>query len=653
MNFWARQAEARQRSRWLIALFIAAVLGIVLAVNFVVLSLFALLDAGQPVVADSLWLARHPQAAVITTLVVLAIIGIANLYKTMSLSTGGGAVARALGGLRVQADTSDPLQQRLVNVVEEMAIASGVPVPAVYVLEQEEGINAFAAGHTPANAAIAVTRGALQNLSRAELQGVIGHEFSHILNGDMRLNIRIMGLLFGLLVIAIAGRTVSWYAPRQSDSRRGSGSLLIIAGVLVMALGYVGVFFGRLIQAAVSRQRELLADASAVQFTRDTTGLRDALLKIGSVRGSRIRHPDAEEVAHMLFAPGMTRWFATHPPLLARIRALDAGFDPAQFDNLRLEVKPQPLGVVEVVSKDRLPRSFYTGQITAHRSVPLQPAALPGLVGNPGVREVAEARALREALSDKYAGDEGDHLARATALLFALALDTAPTVRSQQLQKVRASFGTRLETHIVEQGARIARLDNGLHLALLGEIVPVLRQLPTTGRRRILDCLGALCRTDGITSVFEYAVCTLARCYIGESLDPKYGARPVQLADTGPELQILLSTLAAQGHAKPEAAEQAFTAGMTQLGLTQAPAFSPVPGWSGALDRALRCLDGLPPAEKARLVEAMGTTVVHDGQVMRTEAELLRAICAVLHCPLPPLVAQDGPYLPSSPSGGI
>jgi Zn-dependent protease with chaperone function len=651
MNFWARQAEARRRSRWLIVIFTAAVLAIVLAVNFVVLSLFALLDAGQPVVADSLWLARHPQAAVITTLVVLAIIGIANLYKTMALSAGGGAVARALGGMRVQADTGDPLQQRLVHVVEEMAIASGVPVPAVYVLEQEDGINAFAAGHTPANAAIAVTRGALQNLSRAELQGVIGHEFSHILNGDMRLNIRIMGLLFGLLVIAIAGRTVTWHAPRQSDSRRGGGGLLIVAGVLVMALGYVGVFFGRLIQAAVSRQRELLADASAVQFTRDTSGLRDALLKIGSVRGSRIRHFDAEEVAHMLFAPGMTRWFATHPSLLARIRALDPGFDPTQFDNLRLEVKAQPLGVVEVVSQDRLPRSFHTGQVTGHRSVPLQPADLPGLVGNPGIREVAQARALRESLGDKYAGDDGDHLARATALLFALVLDAAPAIRSQQLQKVRASFGTRLETHIIEQGDRIARLDTGLHLALLEEIVPVLRQLPATGRRRILDCLVALCRTDGITSVFEYAVCTLARSYIHESLEPKRRASPVTLAHAGAELQIVLSTLAAQGHAKPEAAAQACNAGMTHLGLV--PAYSPVPGWSGALDRALRCLDGLPPAEKARLVEALGMTIVHDGQVMRTEAELLRAICAVLHCPLPPLVERPATYLPSSPSGGI
>jgi Zn-dependent protease with chaperone function len=641
MNFWARQAEARQRSRWLVWIFIAAVLAIVLAVNFVVLSLFALFDAGQPIVADTVWLARHPLAAISTTLVVLAIIGIANLYKTMSLAAGGGAVARSLGGMRVQADTTDPLQQRLVHIVEEMAIASGVPVPSIYVLEHEEGINAFAAGHTPANAAIAVTRGALQNLNRAELQGVIGHEFSHILNGDMRLNIRIMGLLFGLLVIAIAGRTVSWYAPRQSGNRRGSGGLFILAGVLVMALGYIGVFFGRLIQAAVSRQRELLADASAVQFTRDTTGLRDALLKIGNVRGSRLRHPDAEEVAHMLFAPGMTRWFATHPPLLDRIRALDPAFDPAEFDNLRLEVKPQPLGIVEVVSNDRLPRSFYDSTIPAHRSMQLEPAALAGLVANPGLREVTHAATLRESLTDSFDGDGGDHIARATALLFALVLDAAPAVRDNQLQKLRTNFGTGLEARVIGQRERIAGLRTGLHLALLGKIVPVLRQLPATTRRQILDCLAELCRMDGMTSVFEYAVCTLARSYIGESLEPRRVARRVNFAATVAELQILFSSLAAHGHLQPEAAEQAYAAGMTHLGLAQTPPFNPVPGWSGALDRALRCLDGLPPAGKARLIEALGITVVHDGQVMRTEAELLRAICAVLHCPLPPLVAQD------------
>lgn len=640
MNFWARQAEARQRTRWLVAVFLAAVFTIVVAVNFVVLSIFALLDAGQPVMTDTLWLARHPRATVITTLLVLAVIGIANLYKTMSLAAGGGAVARSLGGLRIQADTRDPLQQRLLHVVEEMAIASGVPVPSVYVLEQEDGINAFAAGHTPANAAIAVTRGALQHLSRSELQGVIGHEFSHILNGDMRLNIRMMGMLFGLLVIAIVGRTVFWYAPRKSNNRRSGGGLFIFAGVLVMALGYVGVFFGRLIQAAVSRQRELLADASAVQFTRDTSGLRDALLKIGSVRGSRIRHPEAETIAHMLFAPGMTRWFATHPPLLERIRALDPAFDPAEFDNLRLEVKPQPLGVVEVVSNGRLPRSLYASTIPAHRSMQMDPAALPGLVGNPGAREVAEARALRQSLADTFDGDDGDHIARAIALLFALVLDAAPEIRSSQLQKLRASFGTQLESHVIAQSERVAGLGIGSHLALLAEIVPIVRQLPTIVRRRILDGLSALCRTDGVTSVFEYAVCTLARSYIDESIEPNRTVRRVSLAHTAPELQILFSTVAVHGNPQTEAAQHAYTAGMAHLELAQTPPFSPVPGWSGALDRALRCLDGLPPVEKARVIEGLGITVVHDGQIVRTEAELLRAICAVLHCPLPPLVEQ-------------
>ena len=212
MDFWARQADARRRSRWLVSLFLAAVAAVVVAVNLVVLAILAVADAGQAVTVEGSWLTAHPQAVLTTTLVVLGIIGITSLYKTMALGSGGGAVARSLGGLRVQAETRDPQEQRLVNIVEEMAIASGVPVPAVYVLEQEEGINAFAAGHTAANAAIAVTRGALRHLDRAELQGVIGHEFSHLLNGDMQLNIRLIGLLSGLLGIAIAGRAVSLIA---------------------------------------------------------------------------------------------------------------------------------------------------------------------------------------------------------------------------------------------------------------------------------------------------------------------------------------------------------------------------------------------------------------------------------------------------------
>src|SRR4030095_2979184 len=263
-----------------------------------------------------------------TSIVVLAIICGASLFKTLSLRAGGGVVARSLGGIRIARGTGELALKRLHNVVEEMAIASGVTMPEVYVLENEDGINAFAAGNSPADAAIAVTRGAATRLKRDELQGVVAHEFSHILNGDMRLNLRLLGWTFGLLAVAIVASVVLQTSPRSSsrDRRDGAGALML-AALAVMVLGYIGVFFGRLLQAAVSRHRERLADASAVQFTRNPPGLSGALLKIAGVSsGSRLVTPQAEEVAHMLFAAGLPRLFATHPSLEARLKALDASF---------------------------------------------------------------------------------------------------------------------------------------------------------------------------------------------------------------------------------------------------------------------------------------------------------------------------------------
>src|SRR5437868_2342312 len=297
MNFFHRQAEARRLSRRLVVLFALAVIAVVVAVDLVLFTILASLQPDSPGFAlpTAQWMQAHAGVVVVTTLSVIGVIGLSSLYKTSVLSGGGGVVARSLGGVRVSPDTTDPLQRRLLNVVEEMSIASGVPMPEVYLLEQEAGINAFAAGHNPANAAIAVTRGALTALNRAELQGVIAHEFSHVLNGDMRLNVRLMGLLFGLLVIAVLARTVLRFAPsgRSSNDKKGGGvAVILLAAVTVLIIGYVGLFFGRLIQAAVSRSRESLADASAVQFTRDPLGLRGALVKIGALAtGSRLGNP--------------------------------------------------------------------------------------------------------------------------------------------------------------------------------------------------------------------------------------------------------------------------------------------------------------------------------------------------------------------------
>src|SRR5208283_107876 len=241
------------------------------------------------------------------------------------------AVAESLNGRLLTSNTNNPDERKLLNVVEEMSIASGVPMPKVYVLDNEDGINAFAAGHTPSDAAVAVTRNCMTKLSRDELQGVIGHEFSHILNGDMRLNLRLMGTIFGILCLAIIGRVLLQTA-RGGGRGRGQNPLPLL-GLLLLVIGYIGVFFGRLIQAAVSRQREFLADASSVQFTRNPEGITGALKKIGGLgeTGSRLSHAHAEELSHMFFGNGVSEPFIglleTHPPLAERIRVFDANFD--------------------------------------------------------------------------------------------------------------------------------------------------------------------------------------------------------------------------------------------------------------------------------------------------------------------------------------
>ncbi len=307
MNFFEHQDRARKQSRWLFLAFALAVLAIVVAIDVIVLvalGVTSVQDGTQPLTVTEMLRANGGllSGAAIGT---VAVIGLASLFKTASLRSGGGQVARQLGGTLVESDPRDRKRRRLRNVVEEIALASGVPVPEIYVLEQESGINAFAAGYSPSDAAVAVTRGALEKLSRNELQGVIAHEFSHILNGDMRINIRLMGALFGILLLALIGRRVlihSHLAGRGSRNKNGAAILLIAFGLT--AIGYIGLFFGRWIKAAVSRQREYLADASAVQFTRDPDSIGGALKKIAVYSESSYLNADSEEVSHMLFGDG-------------------------------------------------------------------------------------------------------------------------------------------------------------------------------------------------------------------------------------------------------------------------------------------------------------------------------------------------------------
>ncbi len=319
--------------------FAIAVVCIILSVYIASVLIFngtsAYRQAGHAASEFVVW---DPAIFLYATLGTLAVVICGSLYQTAALAKGGSAVAESLGGRPIGVDTTDPDERRLRNVVEEMALASGVPVPSVYVLE-DEGINAFAAGHTPEDAAVAVTHGCMVLLNRDELQGIIGHEFSHILNGDMRLNIRLMGILFGILCLAVIGRLLLYPGGRSGRDKNP----VMLLGIALIVIGAIGVFFGRLIQAALSRQRELLADASSVQFTRNPAGLSGALQKIG-LAGSRIASPHAGEASHMFFENGLSIPFlsmlATHPPLGERIRAIDPGWNGVFSDGIAHRLQP-------------------------------------------------------------------------------------------------------------------------------------------------------------------------------------------------------------------------------------------------------------------------------------------------------------------------
>jgi len=351
MNFFEHQDNAKRQSRRLFLIFLLAVVVIVALVDLVVVLAVSYLgmktNPGNMLNMFSAdWFSQNAGLLVGSSLITSGFIGASSLYKTVRLSFGGGSVARDMGGTLITADVRDPLRKRLYNIVEEMSIASGLPMPELYVMEEEAGINAFAAGSQASNAAVAVTRGALEQLNRDELQGVIAHEFSHVLNGDMRINIRLMGILFGILIISLIGRTMlrgtrRTHIGRSRDSGGGVAAIMLI-GTALAAIGYVGLTVGRIIKAAVSRQREYLADASAVQFTRQTEGIKTALMKIGAFQnGSVLRTHDAEEVSHMLFGKGfrsISSVFATHPPLVDRIASLDPSFKPGDIEKLALKM---------------------------------------------------------------------------------------------------------------------------------------------------------------------------------------------------------------------------------------------------------------------------------------------------------------------------
>mgnify|MGYP002780867061 CR=1 FL=1 len=635
MDFFAAQAASRRRTRWLLLAYALAVVAVVAAITWVVLVTFLTLANDGPLIAPpGLWWRENLDVAFGTALLILGVIGLAALHRTAQLRGGGGAVARALGGTLVTRETQDPKRRRLLNVVEEMAIASGVPVPQVFVLEQESGINAFAAGYLPTDAAVAVTQGALERLNRAELQGVIGHEFSHVLNGDMRLNTRLAGPLFGLLVIAIAGRHLL-RGLRSSRSGRKGGAI-ILAIFAVMALGYLGVWLGRLLQAAICRQREFLADASSVQFTRDTTGLRDALVKIARTgRGSGIATAEGEDLAHLFIAPAYDRVFATHPPLAERVRALDGRYDLKELERLAPD-EPMEILDAESLASEPLPG---VASLAAQQRVAIDPAAVADNVGNPGLDAVQYAQALRTTLPD----DLEAVLARgptAMCVWLAVGLSADADVRARQLARIEARFGATVGGAVERLGARLREVPVVQRLPMLQRSLPALAALPRERRVALIELQRELASADARIDVLEYLLASLAARYLADQVDPRVAPpAAIGLEDAAPQLGVLFGTLARLGHGDPVDARRAYEMGLSQVLPRERPAYRPTDAgdWAEMMDMALATLDRLAPAAKELVVEGLARTVEHDGTVTVREAELLRAACAMLHCPLPPM----------------
>ena len=635
MNFFDAQDKARRATRWLVVVYAVATLLIVAGVTLVVaVAFYGLGTQGRP--AD-------PSVLIGTAIAAAVLIVGSTLYRMARLSSGGGRVAAELGGVKVPADVSDPLRRRLRNVVEEMAIASGVPVPEIYVLEKEPGINAFAAGYTPGDAAVAVTRGTLELLDRDELQGVIAHEFSHILNGDMRLNIRMMGVLFGIMVISLVGRMIlrGGYHSGMSSSRRGRSSGGVVGlGIGLAVLGWIGVFFARLIKAAVSRQREFLADASAVQFTRQTDGIANALKKIGGYNAhSYIQATDAEEVSHMLFAHGakFSSLFATHPPLVERIHALDPGFDSTQYPkvDIRARALPQEDGADGRVA----------GFATSAPAINVDPAAIIETIGQPGPAHVSLATALRRSIPDELL-TPAHSPSRAYLVALALLIDPIAEEAERQLQFLLQQLGQERADLIRDYHRRITELGPIFRLPLLEITFPALKLSPTQQLQYLLDMGRRILELDGNIDMREFCFYRILSRTLAQAADPSAPPSTTRASrgDVRRAAIMLLSMLADHGHESSDEKKQAFEAGAHHFGRwAKDGKFSPVArGAVRQLDECLNVLNRMNAKAKQTLLQAVTSTVTHDGQISQSEAEMIRAICASLDCPLPPMLEDTG-----------
>ncbi len=644
VDFFEDQDKARRITGSLIFYFILGLLGITGILCLAIAGLTYLVMAFIPGSWDA-WVIRYPGLflAVLAGCILLFIL-LCSRWRMVQLRKGGGpAIAEMLGGSLVQSGTESALERRLLDVVDEMAIASGIAVPLVYILQHESGINAFAAGLEPHYAVLGVTRGSLENLDRDELQGLVGHEFSHILNGDMRLNFKLIGWMHGITLIGHTGKWIFYVAAdkeRVSSSHGEDSSVFVpglIVGAILMTIGYLGTFFGDVIKASVCRQREYLADASAVEFTRNPSGLAGALKKIGgSAYGAELQTPNAMLASHMFFGQGIIPLFrqllATHPPLADRILRIDPDWT-GNFEEISWILREQ--------IKKRAAEEFTGISFLAEPEI------------TAGTLSAAASKKLTDSLDRSHASYKHQMLASAPKEVFQAArvAPTAPAVvyalllnePGQDQQACMTVLSERSDVRTFDLIQRLAPLVEQagayMRLPLLDLALAQLKSLDAMAYALFRENVRALIRTDNKMGLFEWVVWNIFRY----QFDPRYSeSREKDVQEQSLQLLkahcvTLLEALATVGERDSSMSRRMFARGAELLRLSPAE-FRGKQFSLKNVDVALEKLIALKPRTKQRLMAACVVCICENNEVSIAEGELLRVIAVRLECPVPPLL---------------
>ncbi len=660
MDFFASQDLARRKTKWLIIYFVLAIICMIAGIYLVVV--LALGAAGSrveqaPPVALQIF---DPILLAIVAVSVVTVVGFGSLYKVAELRGGGESVAAMLGGRRLPPNSRDPVERRILNVVEEMALAAGTPVPPVYLLDGEPGINAFAAGYTIDDAVIGINRGTIEQLNRDELQGVVAHEFSHILNGDMRMSIRMIGVLHGIQVLALIGYFIlrgSGYGAYRSSSRNGKGAgAIILIAIGVIVIGSIGLFFARLIKASVSRQREYLADASAVQFTRNPDGIAGALKMIGAAQhGSVMESAQAEVASHMFFSNmfqyNVFNLLATHPPLLDRIQRVDQRFDGDYVAYTKSRYHRRIRREEEKPDKTApgFPRMMPGFRILPEgmaEHFPIDPAILIAGIGLPSDDDVVYSQVLVDHIPEPLA-DAAREVFSARCIVFATLMDPSPQVRDRQLAIVARNEGQTSAEETVRWLPTVQSLDPRFRLPVFEILQGTLAGMSIEQYQTFHNTIEALVAADQEVDLFEFFL----KHHLLVHLDRRFGknlstkVRFKAISPLANDVCLLIAILARVGTENDEEAAEAFRAGIGSID----------PAWQDQAQRitqsfdynelaaALHRLGESAPVIKKRVLSAAAIAITHDRHVTVEEAELFRAMSESLDCPVPPVVASPPP----------